>query len=169
LGEWLGVTDDEWAIIRPLLPPKRERWARRLAVATPAGDKHGKENSVFRRVRRWVEIGVFDALVETLSEFIERERSADVVDTTFTRVHHCAAGLSKGTQDQEAVGRSCGGFTTKIHARCDGIRLSARLHAHGRPSAPHQRVHDAPLHDRQQDGCAARGQSLRCRRGPRGP
>jgi transposase len=26
----------------------------------------------------------------------------------------------KGTQDQEALGRSRGGFTTKIHARCDG-------------------------------------------------
>jgi transposase len=26
----------------------------------------------------------------------------------------------KGTQDQEALGRSRGGFSTKIHARCDG-------------------------------------------------
>jgi transposase len=38
--------------------------------------------------------------------------------------HHPGASLrsrlKKGTQDQEALGRSRGGFTTKIHARCDG-------------------------------------------------
>jgi transposase len=32
----------------------------------------GKCNSVFRRFRRCVEIGVFDALVETLSVLVER-------------------------------------------------------------------------------------------------
>lgn len=38
--------------------------------------------------------------------------------------HHPGASLrsrhKKGTQDQEGLGRSRGGFTTKIHARCDG-------------------------------------------------
>jgi transposase len=38
--------------------------------------------------------------------------------------HHPGASLrcreKRGTQDQEALGRSRGGFSTKIHARCDG-------------------------------------------------
>ena len=31
-------------------------------------DEYGKRNSVFRRYRRWVTIGVFDAILETLSD-----------------------------------------------------------------------------------------------------
>jgi transposase len=113
LGERIGVTDEEWAIIGPLLPPERGRWARpaqdnrrffegMLWIARTGSqwrqlpDDYGKWNSVFRRFRRWIEIGVFDALVETLSELVERERSADMVDTTIIRAHHCAVGIKKG-------------------------------------------------------------------------
>jgi transposase len=41
-------------------------------------DEYGKWNSVFRRYRRWVETGVFDAMLETLAEVVARERSADM-------------------------------------------------------------------------------------------
>ena len=113
MGERIGVTNEEWAIIGPLLPSERGRWARpaqdnrryfegMLWIARTGSqwrqlpDEYGKWNSVFRRFRRWVEIGVFDALVETLSELVKRERSADMVDTTIIRAHHCAAGLKRG-------------------------------------------------------------------------
>jgi transposase len=137
VGERIGVTDEEWAIIGPLLPLERGRWSRpaqdnrryfegMLWIARSGSqwrhlpDEYGKWNSVFRRFRRWVEIGVFDALIETLVELVKRDRSADMVDTTIIRAHHCAAGKKGGLQDQEALGRSRGGFSTKIHARCDG-------------------------------------------------
>lgn len=113
MGERIGVTDEEWAIIGPLLPAERGRWARpaqdnrryfegMLWIARTGSqwrhlpDVYGKWNSVFRRFRRWVEIGVFDALVETLSELAERERSGDMVDTTIIRAHHCAVGIKRG-------------------------------------------------------------------------
>ena len=59
-------------------------------------DDYGKWNSVFRRYRRWVETGVFDALPETLAEMVARDTSADMIDSTVFRAHHCAVGLKKG-------------------------------------------------------------------------
>lgn len=113
MGERIGVTDEEWAIIGPLLPAEWGRWARpaqdnrryfegMLWIARTGSqwrhlpDPYGKWNSVFRRFRRWVEIGVFDALVETLSELVERERSGGMVDTTIIRAHHYAVGIKRG-------------------------------------------------------------------------
>jgi hypothetical protein len=40
---------------------------------------------VFRRYRRWAETGVFDALLETLSELAGRDRPADMIDSTVVR------------------------------------------------------------------------------------
>lgn len=58
-------------------------------------DEYGKWNSVFRRYRRWVETGVFDAMLETLAAMVERDTSADMIDSTVVRAHHCAVGLKK--------------------------------------------------------------------------
>ena len=113
MGERIRVTDEEWAIIGPLLPPERGRWARpaednrryfegMLWIARTGSqwrhlpNEYGKWNSIFRRFRRWVEIGVFDALLETLVELVKRDRSADMIDTTIVRAHHCAAGKKRG-------------------------------------------------------------------------
>ncbi len=59
-------------------------------------NEYGKWNSVFRRYRRWVETGVFDAMLETLAEMVERDTSADMIDSTVVRAHHCAVGLKRG-------------------------------------------------------------------------
>lgn len=132
MGERIGLTDEEWAVIGPLLPAERGRgcrpaqdnrryfegmmWmARTGAQWRHLPDEYGKWKSVFRRYRRWVETGVF----ETLAELVERDRSADMIDSTIVRAHHCAVGIKRGTQEAEALGRSRGGFTTKLHARCD--------------------------------------------------
>lgn len=42
------------------------------------------------------ETGVFDALLETLAEMVERDTSADMIDSTVVRAHHCAVGLKRG-------------------------------------------------------------------------
>lgn len=59
-------------------------------------DEYGKWNSVFRRYRRWATTGVFDAMLETLAEVVERDRSADMIDNTVVRAHHCAVGIKWG-------------------------------------------------------------------------
>ena len=69
------LTDQEWAIIGPLLPSERGRWARpfgenhdflngmlhKLRTECAWRDPHeryGKWNSVYVRFRRWTEQGV---------------------------------------------------------------------------------------------------------------
>jgi len=113
LGERIGLSDEEWSLIWPLLPAERGRGCR------PAGDnrpffegmmwiartgaqwrhlpeEYGKWNSVFRRYRRWVTTGVFDAMLETLAGAVERDGRADMIDSTVVRAHHCAVGIKKG-------------------------------------------------------------------------
>lgn len=110
MGERIGVSDDEWALIGSLLPSESGRgcrpaqdnrlyyegmmWmARTGAQWRHLPDEYGKWNSVFRRYRRWVETGVFDAMLETLAEMVERDTSADMIDSTVVRAHHCAVGI----------------------------------------------------------------------------
>ena len=49
-----------------------------------------------------------------------------MVDSTVIRAHHCAAGARGGLKNQ-ALGRSRGGFSTKIHARTNAEGLPIAL------------------------------------------
>ena len=113
LGERIGLRDDEWSIISELLPPETGRgcrpaqdnrryfegmmWiARTGSQWRHLADEYGKWNSVFRRYRRWVSTGVFDAMLETLAEMVGRDVTADMIDSTVVRAHHCAVGIKRG-------------------------------------------------------------------------
>ena len=113
MNERIGVSDAEWLVIGPLLPPERGRWSRpaqdnrryfegMLWVARTGSqwrylpDEYGKWNSVFRRYRRWIKSGIFDAMLETLAELAGQDRKAHMVDSTIIRAHHCAVGIKKG-------------------------------------------------------------------------
>ena len=86
-------------------------------------DEYGKWNSVFRRYRRWVTTGVFDAMLETLAELAGRDTAADMIDSTVVRAHHCAVGIKRGLSKPGRLADRAGGFTTKLHARCDARGL----------------------------------------------
>lgn len=105
MGERIGLRDDEWAIISELLPPERGRgcrpaqdnrryfegmmWiARTGSQRRHLPDEYGKWNRVFRRYRRWVSTGAFDAMLETLAKMVERDVTADMIDSTVVRSHH---------------------------------------------------------------------------------
>jgi transposase len=107
------LTDDESAIISPLLPSDRGRWARPaqdnrrylngmlhvLRAGCPWRDMHeryGKWNSVYVRFRRWAEQGVWDALLETLVEMGLTDDWQHMVDSTSVRGHSQAAGAKGG-------------------------------------------------------------------------
>jgi transposase len=50
-----------------------------------------------------------------------------MIDATNVRAHACAAGYGKGQQNREALGRSSGRFTTKIHAVVDALGQALRF------------------------------------------
>ncbi len=44
-----------------------------------------------------------------------------IMDATMVRCHACTSGCGKNSRDQEALGQSKGGYTTKIHALVDAL------------------------------------------------
>ncbi len=77
----------------------------------------GNWNSVFQRFRRWAKKGVWERIVNELRECPDYEYH--IIDATIVRAHQHAAGAKKGGADDEAIGRSRGGLSTKINAVVD--------------------------------------------------
>lgn len=86
---------------------------------------YGKWNSIFKRYSRWCALGAWEGL---LSIFAQQADLQDVsIDGTVNRAHACAAGYRKDSADQEALGRSKGGFSCKVHAVCDAHGLPLKF------------------------------------------
>ena len=133
------MTDEEWAIFTPFLttassrggrPPKNHRhrldgilWICRTGAPwrdLPAA--FGKWNSVWKQFRRWCESGVWDLLLQALADSGGALDMLQMIDSTIVRAHRCAAG-EKTEEQNQALGRSRGGFSTKIHVRCNAAGL----------------------------------------------
>ncbi len=147
------LTDEEYSAIRKLLPANKKRRGRpwidhRLVInaiiwilrtGSPWRDlpaQFGKWQTAYNRFRRWQVEGLWDRIYEHLLNRIDKDgkidRSAWCVDGTIVRCHRSAAGYQKNTQKNEeinALGRSKGGFTTKLHVLTDaqGVLLSVTL------------------------------------------
>ena len=50
-----------------------------------------------------------------------------MIDGSVIRAHACASGYKEGQQEEQALGRSKGGFTTKIHALVDALGLPIKF------------------------------------------
>ncbi len=146
MGERIGLSDEEWSLIGPLLPSERGRGCR------PAGDnrpffevmmwiartgaqwrhlpeEYGKWNSVFGRYRRWA-TGVFDAMLETLAGAVERDGRADMIDSTVVRAHHCAVGIKR-----DWCGRGARSIARRLHHQTPRPLRCQRSPARLRPDA----------------------------------
>src|SRR6266542_4416259 len=120
------LTDTEWRILNPLLPDRGERgpaigdkrrtmngilWV--LRTGAPWRDlpeRYGKWNSAFVRFTRWASSGCG-------MRYLRRWRALGLPPTRNMPSIPQLCGRKRGNQNREALGRSRGGFSTKIHLR----------------------------------------------------
>ena len=146
-----NLTDLEWKTIRRFLPKERTGKAGRpwkphrqvingivfvLRTGIPWPDlppEFGKFKTVYNRFRRWVKSGLWLKIVESLIGRLLKGGKIDFelwcVDGTVIRAHRVAAGARKGeltgeeNSAKQALGRSRGGYSTKLHIMTDGRGL----------------------------------------------
>jgi len=80
---------------------------------------YGDWRAVHKRFKEWSNRGIWKVLFEATQRDPDMEQT--MIDATIVRAHACAAGYVKYTQPNEALGRSKGGFSTKIHALVDAL------------------------------------------------
>jgi transposase len=162
------LTDAQWALLEPLLPaPMRSgrpsQWTKRqlidgirwrVRVGAPWRDVpecYGSWQAVYGLFRRWQRAGVWARIVTGLQARANATGliTWDVsVDSTIARAHQHAAGARRCPDAQveppgaepadHALGRSRGGWTTKLHLACEqgGKPLSLLLTAGHRGDSP---------------------------------
>jgi transposase len=86
-------------------------------------ERFGPWSTAWNRFRRWTAAGVWARVLAVLQRAADRAGRLDwtthFVDGTVVRAHQHAAG-AVGGQAQEALGRSRGGVSTKVHLRAEG-------------------------------------------------
>ena len=157
------VTDWEWKSIRVYLPSERTGKAGRpwvshrkvvsgiLWILHVGGSwrdlpvEYGKWSTVYSRFRRWCRSGLWNRIMRSLLRKLDAQGKIDrqlwCVDGTLVRGHRSAAGAVESARkkaDNQALGRSQGGFGTKLHLLTDsrGVLLAVT-------ATPGQR-HEAP-------------------------
>src|SRR5215218_9498563 len=136
------LTDRRWERLEPLLPPERPPAGRPnhdhrrilngilwvLRTGAPWRDlpeRYGPVGTVSSRFYRWRQTGVWGRILAALQATADACGEVDwglhFVDATIVRAHQHAAGARRtgavggGEAPNEALGRSQGGFSTKIH------------------------------------------------------
>jgi transposase len=157
------VSDTQWVRLQPLLPPQKPPVGKpghdhrrilngilwKLRTGAPWRDlpaRYGPWSTVASRCRRWRLAGVWDRVFAAVQQEEDQAGRVDwdlqSVDATIVRAHQHAAGAKGTNAAREALGRSQGGVSTKVHLKSEGGGkvLSVIL-------TPGQ-AHEAPVFDR---------------------
>jgi transposase len=150
------LTDAHFALIEPELPSNDGKTGHpwnphrpiingifwRLHTGAPWPDipeRYGKWQTIYDRYTWWRRDGTWERILKALQLKLDAQGAIDweqwALDGTVVRAHRVAAGAPHDGRDRadeppdHALGRSVGGFSTKIHLLSDGngLPLDARL------------------------------------------
>ena len=133
--ERFGLRDDQWDRIKDFLPGREghvggtaadnrlfvEAVLYRYRAGIPWRDlpeRFGDWKIVHQRFSRWAKSGVFERIFKLLAS--DHDNEYMMIDATIVRAHQHSAGARKKNGPQ-AIGRSRGGLTTKIHTLVDAL------------------------------------------------
>jgi transposase len=141
-----ALRDDQWDRIKDLLPGRPgsvgvtakdnrlvvDAVLYRYRAGIPWRDLpecFGDWNNTHRRFSRWAKSGVWQRLFERLAGDADNEYA--MIDSTIVRAHQHSAGARKDPGEDQAIGRSRGGLSTKIHALVDALGNPVGFHLTG--------------------------------------
>jgi len=131
-----ALRDDQWERIKDLLPGRDgavgvtakdnrlfvEAVLYRYRAGIPWRDlpeRFGDYRVIHTRFSRWTTTGVWQRMFQALSADADNEYA--MLDATIVRAHQHSAGAKQSSAAQEAIGRSKGGLSTKIHTVTDAL------------------------------------------------
>ena len=127
------LTDEHWSKLKPIFlqqsiynkPHLRltiEGMLYRMRVGCPWRDLpavFGSWNTIYKRYNAWSASGVFSNIFRALSK--ETDTEWEFIDGSYIKAHQHSAGAAH--QDEQGIGLSRGGKTTKIHLAVDAYGL----------------------------------------------
>jgi len=140
------LTDAQWERLEPLLPPAKPRVGRPnldhrqilnglhwlLRTGAPWRDlpeRYGKWQTVYSRLRRWQQQGVWDRVLAALQAEGDAQGRLDwslhFVDGTVVRAHQHAAGAKKGAVTRPSAGVGAASAPRFTFARSGRVNRSA--------------------------------------------
>ena len=86
---------------------------------------YGNYKSIHKRFLCWARKDIWNHILGHFAKDCDGE--SFMIDGSVIRAHACASGYQKDSREVQALGRSKGGFTTKIHALVDGLGLPVKF------------------------------------------
>ena len=131
-----ALRDDQWTKIKDFLPGREghvggtaadnrlfvDAIIYRYRTGIPWRDlpeRYGDWKATHKHLRRWCESAVFARILEALAFDADAEYMS--IDSTSVRAHQHKRRRPKKDGEDQAIGRSRGGLTTKIHAIVDAL------------------------------------------------
>ena len=141
-----GLRDDQWDQIKDFLPGRPgsvgvtaadnrtfvEAVLYRYKTGIPWRDlpeEYGDWNNTHRRFSRWAKSQIWEQLFTLLA--VDADNEYAMIDSTIVRAHQHSAGARKDAGEDQAIGRSRGGLSCKIHALVDALGNPVGFHLTG--------------------------------------